>query len=87
MTSPSGDANTERVVLLTTAGCHLCGEARAALDRVTARTGVSWSEVDVADVEEYRREYADRLPVVLLDGKEHGYWDVDEERLVRDLGR
>ena len=29
----------------------------------------------------------DRVPVVLLDGKEHGYWNVDEPRLRRDLGR
>jgi hypothetical protein len=32
-------------------------------------------------------EYGDRLPVVLLDGAEHGYWKVEEERLIRDLGR
>jgi hypothetical protein len=25
--------------------------------------------------------------VVLLDGKEHGYWRVEETRLLRDLGR
>jgi hypothetical protein len=24
--------------------------------------------------------------VVLLDGKEHGYWRVEEDRLVSDLG-
>ena len=30
-------------------------------------------------------EYGDRLPVVLLDGKEHGYWRVEEDRLLRDL--
>ena len=32
-------------------------------------------------------EYWDRVPVVLLDGREHGYWRVEEERLLRDLGR
>ncbi|MEV0647650.1 glutaredoxin family protein [Phytomonospora sp. NPDC050363] len=76
-----------RVVLLTTAGCHLCVEARVALDRVSRRTGVSWSEVDVAADEALRREYADRLPVVLLDGREHGYWRVEEDRLVADISR
>ena len=54
--------------------------------RVSERAGVPWTEVDVARHAEYAREYGDRLPVVLLDGKEHGYWDVDEERLLRDLG-
>ena len=32
-------------------------------------------------------EYWDRVPVILLDGKEHGYWRVEEERLRRDLAR
>ena len=29
----------------------------------------------------------DRIPVVLLDGREHGYWRVEEERLRRDLAQ
>ena len=29
----------------------------------------------------------DRVPVLLLDGKEHGYWRIEEERLLRDLSR
>ena len=32
-----------------------------------------------------RAEFGDRLPVVLLDGREHSYWDVDEERLRADI--
>jgi glutaredoxin len=75
------------VVLLTTAGCHLCGAAREALDRVAERTGAAWSEVDVATDETLRREYGDRLPVVLLDGREHGYWNVEEDRLAADISR
>jgi hypothetical protein len=33
------------------------------------------------------RDYGDRVPVVLLDGREHGYWRVEEDRLLRDLAR
>ena len=77
------EPGTVRITLLTRSGCHLCDEARTALDRV----GEPWRELDVdADVE-LEREYGDRLPVVLLDGKEHGYWRVEEDRLQRDLGR
>ena len=32
-----------------------------------------------------RAEFGDRLPVVLLDGREHSYWDVDEDRLRADV--
>jgi len=34
-----------------------------------------------------RAEFGDRLPVVLLDGAEHSYWEVDESRLRADLAK
>ncbi|MBA3490196.1 MAG: glutaredoxin family protein [Longispora sp.] len=71
-----------RITLLTRAGCHLCDVAKEALDRV----GEPWVEVDVSTDRALENEYGDRLPVVLLDGEEHGYWRVEEERLKRDLG-
>ncbi|AEB47441.1 MULTISPECIES: glutaredoxin family protein [Micromonospora] len=74
-----------RLTLITRPGCHLCEDAKAALDRVVAVTGDRWTERDVSGDIELEREYGDRLPVVLLDGKEHGYWRVEEERLLRDL--
>ncbi|ADD45323.1 glutaredoxin family protein [Stackebrandtia nassauensis] len=74
-----------RLRLLTTKHCHLCAAAREALGRVAATAGVDWDEVDVADDVALAREYGDRLPVVLLDGREHGYWTVEEARLLRDL--
>ncbi|MFC8615929.1 glutaredoxin family protein [Micromonospora purpureochromogenes] len=74
-----------RLTLITRPGCHLCEEAKAALDRVVAVTGDKWVEKDVSGDVEAERDYGDRLPVVLLDGKEHGYWRVEEDRLLRDL--
>lgn len=76
-----------RLTLLTRQGCHLCDEARAALARVAEATGERWAEVDVDTDANLQAEYGDRVPVVLLDGREHGYWRVEEERLLRDLGR
>ena len=59
--------------------------AKDAMDRVSASSGQPWVEVDVDSDVELQREYSDRVPVVLLDGKEHGYWRVEEDRLLRDL--
>jgi len=70
---------------MTRPGCHLCEVAKEAMDRVVAATGDRWVEVDVSGDLELERDYGDRLPVVLLDGREHGYWRVEEERLLRDL--
>lgn len=75
-----------RLVLLTRPGCHLCDVAKEALARVADTAGEQWVERDVSTDRELEAEYGDRLPVILLDGREHGYWRVEEARLLRDLG-
>jgi glutaredoxin len=75
-----------RLALVTRANCHLCDVAKEAMTRVAAAAGLAWQEVDVDSDPQLQAEYWDRVPVILLDGREHGYWRVDEERLLRDLG-
>jgi glutaredoxin len=77
---------TDRLTLLTRPGCHLCDEAKQALGRIAAATGETWTEIDITGDDELEQEYGIRLPVILLDGAEHGYWRVEEARLLRDLG-
>jgi glutaredoxin len=75
-----------RLQLLTRAACHLCAAAADALAGVAAEAGLVPQEVDVDADPELRAEYGDRVPVVLLDGREHSYFQVDVPRLRRDLG-
>ena len=75
-----------RLELLTRAGCHLCVTAAETLERIAAEAGVGTREVDVDADPELQAEYGDRVPVVLLDGREHSYFTVDVPRLRRDLG-
>jgi glutaredoxin-like protein DUF836 len=73
-----------RVTLISRDGCHLCEDAEAVLDRIVPG---QWTRVDVDSDVGLERDYGDRVPVVLLDGVEHGYWRVEEARLLRDLAR
>jgi hypothetical protein len=73
------------MTLLIRPGCHLCEWAREALARVRAATGASWVEVDVETDPELERDYGGRVPVLLLDAREHDYFRVDEDRLLADL--
>jgi glutaredoxin len=75
-----------RLTLLTRPGCHLCDVAKEVMDRISSRTGEQWVEIDITNDPALEDEYGMRIPVVLLDGKEHGYWRVEEDRLLRDLG-
>jgi glutaredoxin len=76
-----------RLQLLTREGCHLCQTAAETLARIGAEAGLVPAEVDVDADPDLQAEYGDRVPVVLLDGKEHGYWRVEEDRLLRDMAR
>ena len=75
---------TNRVTLISRDGCHLCEVAEQALERIVPD---AWDRVDVDTSLELERCYGDRVPVVLLDGAEHGYWRVEEERLRRDIAK
>jgi glutaredoxin len=75
------------VVLLTRAGCHLCEDAAAILRRLAGELRFRYAELDIDQDARLQEEYSDRVPVILLDGKEHGYWRVEEARLRRALGR
>lgn len=80
MPSPIGEP---RVTLYSRAGCHLCEDAAAELRRI----GVEFAEVDITGDSELEADYGDRIPVIMVDGKEHGYWRVEADRLLRDLAR
>ncbi|BAD60024.1 Glutaredoxin-like domain [Nocardia farcinica] len=69
----------------------MCATALEQLRAICADFDIEPGTVDVDEAAAtdpgLRAEYGDRLPVVLLDGNEHSYFDVDEARLRADLGR
>jgi glutaredoxin len=73
------------VELLSREGCHLCDDARRLVERVTAEAGLGFTETDVDTDPALRAEFGDLVPVVRVDGKEMGYWRIDESRLRRAL--
>lgn len=75
-----GRVQDRRVTLITRDGCHLCTDAERALARLQAELGFSMESVDVDADPARQAEYSDRVPVILIDGKEHGYWRLEEAR-------
>ncbi|OBY32309.1 glutaredoxin family protein [Mycolicibacter kumamotonensis] len=79
-----------QVQLLTRDGCPVCVQVHAQLAQLATELDFDLHAVDVdaaaaAGDSALRAEFGDRLPVVLLDGREHSYWEVDEARLRADL--
>ncbi len=70
-----------RITLLGKPGCHLCDDARVVVTRVAEELGVDWEERSVLDDPLLLEEYAEQIPVVFVDGRQHTFWRVDEQRL------
>jgi len=75
-----------RLSLLTKPGCHLCDDARTALDAVLAEPefaalDLSYVETNILDDAALRDEYAEEIPVVLIDDRVHTIWRVEPDRL------
>jgi hypothetical protein len=70
-----------RIVLIGKPGCHLCDDARVVVERVAADTGAGWQELSILDDDGLREQYAELIPVVLVDGEQHDFYRVDESRL------
>jgi glutaredoxin len=67
------------------ADCHLCDDARRALERVRRDVAFELVERDIEDDEQLLRAYFERIPVVTLDGRELFEFFVDEDALRRAL--
>jgi glutaredoxin len=75
-----------RLTLLTRPGCHLCDDARTVVEEVLGGyPGVAFEERSIVGDAELEREYAEEIPVVLLDDRVHTIWRVDRARLVAAL--
>ncbi len=70
-----------RITLICKPGCSLCDQARDVVARVSADLGVTWEERDISREQQLYERYWEQIPVVLVDGAQHDFWHVSEERL------
>jgi glutaredoxin len=78
---------TPRVTLYGRPGCHLCDDARAVIARVCADLGEEYAEVDIDSDPELLHRFGEEIPVTFVDGRQHDFWRVDEQRLRAALAR
>jgi len=66
-------------------GCHLCDEAREALQRVQSRAPFTLQEVDIEADDALHARYLERIPVVSVNGEDLFDYEVDEDALLRAI--
>jgi len=74
-----------RLTLLVKPGCHLCDDARAIVAEVAGQRGLVLVERNILEDAALLAEYAEEIPVLLIDDRVHTIWRVDPERLRRAL--
>jgi glutaredoxin len=79
--------STPTLTLYSRPGCHLCDDARAALERVRARAAFDLREVNIESDDSLLRRYLERVPVVALGDEEIFDFFVDEAALEARLYR
>ena len=79
--------STPTLTLYSRPGCHLCDDARAALERVRARATFSLREIDITTDDVLHSRYLERIPVVALGDDELFDFFVDEAALEDRLYR
>jgi glutaredoxin len=77
-----------RLTLIGKPGCHLCDDAREVVQAVMseveatdASRRIEFDEVSILDDDALRAQYAEEIPVLLIDGEVHNYWRIDPVRL------
>lgn len=80
------------LTLLTKPGCHLCEQASETVAAVLQEFGhanpqaeVTVEEINILQDDALLARYAEEIPVLLINGKVHNYWRIDDERLKRAL--
>ena len=81
------------LTLLTKPGCHLCEEAKKAIEIVMLEFSKENSDVvqielterNILEDEGLKNQYSEEIPVLQINGATHAYWKIDSERLLAAL--
>jgi len=81
------------LTLLTKPGCHLCEEAKKAIELVmfefshenSGNVQIELTELNILEDEALKNQYSEEIPVLQINGSTHAYWRIDSERLLLAL--
>jgi glutaredoxin len=81
------------LTLLTKPGCHLCEEAKKAIELVMFEFSkeksdfvqIELTELNILEDEALKNQYSEEIPVLQINGATHAYWRIDSERLIAAL--
>ncbi len=76
-----------RITLYTRRGCHLCDDAKKAIEAARRKSVFEYEELDIDADANLRQLYNDQIPVVAIDGAKAFKYRLTAEDLLRKLER
>ena len=74
-----------KVTLYTRRGCHLCDEAKRAIDSARRQGAFDYEEFDIDSDPELRKLYNEEVPVIAIDGTKAFKYRLTAEELMKKL--
>jgi glutaredoxin len=73
--------NSIRIEIYSRPGCHLCDEAKEAIERVGRRVPFTLSVINIESDPELEKLYGEQIPVVFINGNKAFKYRIDEAEL------
>ena len=70
----------KQVIIYSRHGCHLCESARAELEAMRSEIDFDLEESFIDGDSKLESDYGLMVPVILIDGKMHGYGRIERAR-------
>ena len=74
-----------RIEIMTKSGCSLCNDAKAIIEQVIAEFPAEMKMTDIESDPELFERYQDKIPVILINGKESFVYKVHPTTLRKKL--
>ena len=80
-------ADTIRIDIYSRPGCHLCDQAKVAVERVRARFSFALCVINIESDPELEKAYGEQVPVVFINGNKAFKYHDDEAELEKKVKR
>jgi len=75
-----------KVTIIGRPGCHLCDVAENVIKDLILESDIEFEKLSILDDPKLAARYSEEIPVILIDGKVHDIFRVDEERFLNAIG-
>ena len=75
-----------KITILGKPGCHLCELAEGSVKKLIDGRDIEFEKLSILDDPKLAARYSEEIPVIMIDGKVHDIFRVDEKRFLAAIG-